>query len=63
MKGKDLATTLGILYDKRSLMRGNMAQLGPSQQTQSAKLMALESKFNEFASTLKGETIIAERIE
>lgn len=61
MKGKELAITLGVMYDKRALIRSQAESITSGNQDD--KLKALEDKFNEFASVLKGETFIAERVE
>lgn len=62
MKGKDLATTLGIIYDKRTLIRNNVQNI-PNEVSLKDKLTALENKFSDFASFLKGETINVEVIK
>lgn len=62
VKGRELASILGTLYDKRALIRGEYD--GSEEKTdQDSKLATLEKKFNDFAAILKGETIIAERVD
>lgn len=62
MKGRDIAVSLSLLYDKRALLRGDM---GPQESTgsQESKLDKLEKKFKEFAMQLEGKTIEGEAEE
>jgi hypothetical protein len=59
MKGRDIAITLGVLYDKRALVRGDApSQLAHS--SHSDKLQNLEKKFKEFARVMDEKTIEGE---
>lgn len=59
MKGRDLAATLSLLFDKRNQLRV-VAGSETTTTTQSQKMAALESKFKEFASTLQKGAIDVE---
>lgn len=63
MSGKDLAVVMGVIHDKRQLLRGQATSLVGTSSSQSDKLKALEQKFNEFSSQLKAKTIEGEIIE
>lgn len=65
MKGRELAMTLGIIYDKRNIMRTNASSSshGIDSTPNHEKLAMLERKFNDFAATLRGETINVEVVK
>lgn len=63
MSGKDLALVMGVIHDKRQLLRGDATSLTVSKDSQSDKLKALEQKFNEFSSQLKAKTVEGEVIK
>jgi hypothetical protein len=56
MKGKELAVTLAVLYDKRALLRGDATQI---KQESKATLQSLEDKFKQFALTLKEKDVVS----
>lgn len=56
MKGREIAITLGVLYDKRALIRGQ-ATSHTSNVGQDTKLKILEDKFKQFANFLDEKTI------
>ncbi len=58
MKGKDVAITLSILYDKRALIRGEATSI---KQESKATLQSLEDKFKSFALQLKEKDVIAQQ--
>lgn len=63
MKGKELAAVLGLMYDKRSQIRGDTVSVGTVTTSQQDRLLKLEETFKAFSKTLKGETLIAERVD
>ena len=62
IKGKELATIAGILFDKRAAMRGDPTNI-TKQTTSSEQLKALESKFKEFSQALESSGAMAKPIE
>ena len=58
MKGRELASTLGVLYEKRALIRGQATQHTVSLSHKDT-VQKLEDKFKDFAMQLKGKTIEA----
>lgn len=56
MKGRELASTLGMLYDKRALIRGQATQHTVSVSHKDT-VKNLTDKFEEFAMKLKGKEI------
>lgn len=61
MRARDLAIVTNMVYDKRSMIRGD-APLLQHKTSQEDKLKQLESKFNEFSAQLKAKTIEGEVI-
>lgn len=59
MKGRDLAITLGVLYDKRALIRGQATSHTISH-SHADTVTKLENKFKEFAMALRGKTVQGE---
>lgn len=59
MKGRELAITLGVLYDKRALIRGQATSHTVST-SQDSKLKVLEDKFKQFANFLEEKTVDGE---
>lgn len=59
MKGREIAITLGVLYDKRALIRGQATSHTVSI-NQDAKMKMLEDKFKQFANILESKTIDGE---
>lgn len=59
MKGRDLAITLGVLYDKRALIRGQATSHTVSHSHEDT-VTKLEEKFKDFAMQLRGKTIEGE---
>jgi hypothetical protein len=59
MKGRDIAVTLGVLYDKRALIRGDATSHTVSV-SHDKKLEGLESKFKQFAMQLEAKTFDGE---
>ena len=55
MKGRDLAVTAGVLYDKRALIRGDASGRNVSS-NQAKTLEALEKRMQQFATQLKEKT-------
>ncbi len=62
MSGRDLSIVMGVVHDKRQLLRGDATSLSIQKDSQLDKLKALEQKFNEFSSQLKAKTIEGVRI-
>ena len=62
LKARDLAFTMGSLYDRRAAIRGESATLVTSGST-SDKLKVLETKFNQFAAQLKAKEIEGVEVE
>lgn len=62
MKGKELAVTLGVLFDKRALIRGDATSHSVSI-SHDKKMEQLESKFKQFAMQLEAKTIEGEAEE
>jgi hypothetical protein len=60
MSGKDLSVVMGVIHDKRQMIRGEATSITGQSASQTEKLKALEEKFNEFSSQLKAKTIDAE---
>ena len=60
MTGRDLSVVMGVIHDKRQLLRGEATSLTVQKDSQADKLKALEQKFNEFSSQLKAKTIEGE---
>ncbi len=63
MSGKDLSIVMGVIHDKRQLLRGEATSLTVSKDSQADKLKALENKFQEFSMKLKAKDIEGEVIE
>ena len=55
MKGKELAVTAGVLFDKRALIRGDYTSRNISS-NQERTLDALEKRMQQFAVQLKEKT-------
>lgn len=62
MSGRDLAIVMGVIHDKRQLLRGEATSLVTHKDSHADKLKALEEKFNDFSSQLKAKTIEGEVI-
>lgn len=63
MSGRDLSVVMGVIHDKRQLLRGEATSLTVTKDSQADKLKALEQKFQEFSSQLKAKTIEGEVVE
>jgi len=62
MSGRDLSIVMGVIHDKRQLLRGNATSLIAHQDSHLDKLKVLEQKFQEFSHQLKAKTIEGEVI-
>lgn len=58
LKAKDLAVTAAIIFDKRSLIRGDATRITTASTN---SLQELESKFKEFAKELKEKDVVSEQ--
>jgi len=54
ISGKDLAVILGVLFDKRALIRGDFTSISARS---NADMKSLEQKFTKIAQDLQGKTI------
>lgn len=62
MKGKELATTLGILFDKRAAMRGDPSHI-TKQATSEEQLQLLKDQFKDFSKQLQDAGHLAKPID
>lgn len=57
MKGKDVATTAAILYDKRAVLRGDPTSIQKKESTEDT-LKLLAKKFEQFSKDMKNPPVI-----